>query len=301
MMSNKSLIYIAGPTGVGKTKISLELAKKFNTEIISCDSRQFYKELKIGAAPPTPVELNEVPHHFIQNKSIKEIYTVSDFEKEAINKIETLFNSNDILIMVGGSGLYADAIMFGLDKFPKIPLEIRNQVNLFYKAHGLKGLQELLLEKDPKYYTRVDINNPVRLIRALEVCIVSEKPYSSYLGKTKEKRKFISKMIIVNSPRKKLYERINKRVEIMIKKGLKDEAESLLKFRNLPALNTMGYKELFSYFDGKIKFEDAINEIKKNTRRYAKRQITWFKKYDNALSFSVESPAEGLYDSLKNQ
>ena len=171
MMSNKSLIYIAGPTAIGKTKISIELAKKLNTEIISCDSRQFYKELKIGTAPPTQEELSEVKHHFIQNKSINEIYTVGDFEKEAINKINALFNSYDKLIMVGGSGLYADAIMFGLDKFPKIPKEIRDQVNLFYKTHGLTALQELLLEKDPKYYTRIDKNNYVRLIRALEVCI----------------------------------------------------------------------------------------------------------------------------------
>ena len=169
MTSNKSLIYIAGPTAIGKTKISIELAKKLNTEIISCDSRQFYKELKIGTAPPTQEELSEVKHHFIHNKSINEIYTVGDFEKEAINKINALFNSYDKLIMVGGSGLYADAIMFGLDKFPKIPKEIRDQVNLFYKTHGLIALQELLLEKDPKYYTRIDKNNYVRLIRALEV------------------------------------------------------------------------------------------------------------------------------------
>ena len=183
MMSNKSLIYIAGPTGVGKTKISIELAKKFKTEIISCDSRQFYKELKIGTAPPSSDDLKEVKHHFIQNKSIEEIFTVGDFEKEAINKIDTLFNLHNTLIMVGGSGLYADAIMFGLDKFPEISKEIRNQINLFYENHGLKALQELLLEKDPKYYTRVDKNNHVRLIRAIEICISSGKTYSSFLGK----------------------------------------------------------------------------------------------------------------------
>ena len=222
MMSNKSLIYIAGPTAIGKTKISIELAKKLNTEIISCDSRQFYKELKIGTAPPTQEELSEVKHHFIQNKSINEIYTVGDFEKEAINKINALFNSYDKLIMVGGSGLYADAIMFGLDKFPEIPNEIRNQVNLFYKTHGLKALQELLLEKDPKYYTRVDKNNHIRLIRALEVCIASGKPYSSFLGKTRNSRIFVSKMVIIESPREKLYNQINKRVDYMVNVGLEE-------------------------------------------------------------------------------
>ena len=298
MMSNKSLIYIAGPTAIGKTKISIELAKKLNTEIISCDSRQFYKELKIGTAPPTQEELSEVKHHFIQNKSINEIYTVGDFEKEAINKINALFNSYDKLIMVGGSGLYADAIMFGLDKFPKIPKEIRDQVNLFYKTHGLIALQELLLEKDPKYYTRIDKNNYVRLIRALEVCIYSGKPYSSFLGKIKGNRKFISKMAIIDLPREKLYEKINKRVDFMIKMGLEKEAKNLFNYRKYPALNTVGYKELFSFFEGKIKFEEAINEIKKNTRRYAKRQITWLKKYENAMYFKNNTPIAEIYNSL---
>ena len=286
MMSNKSLIYIAGPTAIGKTKISIELAKKLNTEIISCDSRQFYKELKIGTAPPTQEELSEVKHHFIQNKSINEIYTVGDFEKEAINKINALFNSYDKLIMVGGSGLYADAIMFGLDKFPKIPKEIRDQVNLFYKTHGLTALQELLLEKDPKYYTRIDKNNYVRLIRALEVCIYSGKPYSSFLGKIKGNRKFISKMAIIDLPREKLYEKINKRVDFMIKKGLEKEVKNLFNYRKYP------------FFEGKIKFEEAINEIKKNTRRYAKRQITWFKKYENAMYFKNTTPIAEIYNSL---
>ena len=300
MMLNKSLIYIAGPTGVGKTKISIELAKKFKTEIVSCDSRQFYKELKIGTAPPSSDDLKEVKHHFIQNKSIEEIFTVGDFEKEAINKIDTLFNLHDTLIMVGGSGLYADAIMFGLDKFPEISKEIRNQINLFYENHGLKALQELLLEKDPKYYTRVDKNNHVRLIRAIEICISSGKTYSSFLRKKKEGRKFVSKMVIIESPREKLYEQINKRVDSMVNDGLENEVKNLLNYRKYPALNTLGYKELFPFFEGEIKFEDAINEIKKNTRRYAKRQITWLKKYDNALSFNNNTPIIEIYNSLIN-
>ena len=300
MMSNKSLIYIAGPTGVGKTKISIELAKKFKTEIVSCDSRQFYKELKIGTAPPSSDDLKEVKHHFIQNKSIEEIFTVGDFEKEAINKIDTLFNLHDTLIMVGGSGLYADAIMFGLDKFPEISKEIRNQINLFYENHGLKALQELLLEKDPKYYTRVDKNNHVRLIRAIEICISSGTTYSSFLGKKKDVRKFVSKIVVIESPRKRLYEQIDKRVDSMVNEGLEKEVKNLLNYKKYPALNTVGYKELFPFFEGEIKFEDAINEIKKNTRRYAKRQITWLKKYDNALSFNNNTPIIEIFNSLIN-
>ena len=300
MMSNKSLIYIAGPTGVGKTKISIELAKKFKTEIVSCDSRQFYKELKIGTAPPSSDDLKEVKHHFIQNKSIEEIFTVGDFEKEAINKIDTLFNLHNTLIMVGGSGLYADAIMFGLDKFPEISKEIRNQINLFYENHGLKALQELLLEKDPKYYTRVDKNNHVRLIRAIEICISSGKTYSSFLGKKKDVRKFVSKIVVIESPRERLYEQIDKRVDSMVNEGLEKEVKNLLNYKKYPALNTVGYKELFPFFEGEIKFEDAINEIKKNTRRYAKRQITWLKKYDNALSFNNNTPTIEIFKSLIN-
>ena len=300
MMSNKSLIYIAGPTGVGKTKISIELAKKFKTEIVSCDSRQFYKELKIGTAPPSSDDLKEVKHHFIQNKSIEEIFTVGDFEKEAINKIDTLFNLHNTLIMVGGSGLYADAIMFGLDKFPEISKEIRNQINLFYENHGLKALQELLLEKDPKYYTRVDKNNHMRLIRAIEICISSGKTYSSFLGKKKDVRKFFSKIVVIESSRERLYEQIDKRVDSMVNEGLEMEVKNLLNYKKYPALNTVGYKELFPFFEGEIKFEDAINEIKKNTRRYAKRQITWFKKYENALHFNNTAPIKEIYNSLIN-
>ena len=193
---NKTLIYVAGPTGVGKTALSIKLAKKFDTDIVSCDSRQFYKEMKLGTAVPSAEELSEVPHHFIQHKSIEDIYTVGDFEKEAIAKLEELFKTKDTLIMVGGSGMYADAIMFGMDEFPEVPSEIRNQINVFYQSHGLKSLQNLLIEKDPDYYRKVDRNNPQRLIRALEVCIASNQPYSSFLGKAKPNRSFVSKMLI---------------------------------------------------------------------------------------------------------
>jgi tRNA dimethylallyltransferase len=297
-MSTKTLIYIAGPTGVGKTKTAIALAKAFDTEIISCDSRQFYKEMKIGTVVPTEEELAAVPHHFIQSKSIEEAYTVADFEKEAIATIEELFDKKDTLIMVGGSGMYADAVMFGMDEFPEVPQEVRNQIRLFYETHGLQGLQELLREKDPKYYTRVDINNPVRLLRALEVCIASDKPYSSFLGQERPARSFVSKMIILHCPRTVLYDKINARVDQMMKDGLEEEARALIPFKDHAALRTVGYKELFPYFDGECSLEVAINEIKKNSRRYAKRQITWFKKYDNALCFPANSTTKEIYGLL---
>ena len=297
-MSTNTLIYIAGPTGVGKTKLSLELAKCIDTEIISCDSRQFYKEMNIGTAVPTTKELKEVRHHFIHNKSIKDIYTVVDFEKEAIKKLNLLFKKKETIIMVGGSGMYADALMFGMDEFPEVPKEIRNQINVFYKSHGLKGLQELLRDKDLKYYTRVDINNPVRLIRALEVCLTSKKPFSSFLGKYREPRNFISKIFILECPRKILYEKINSRVDQMMTSGLENEVRKLIDFKELSTLKTVGYKELFPYFQNKKSLEDAILEIKKNSRRYAKRQITWFKKYDNSFIISSDTAAEEILSML---
>ena len=296
---NKTLIYVAGPTGVGKTALSIKLAKKFDTDIVSCDSRQFYKEMKLGTAVPSAEELSEVPHHFIQHKSIEDTYTVGDFEKEAIAKLEELFKTKDTLIMVGGSGMYADAIMFGMDEFPEVPTEIRNQINVFYQSHGLKSLQNLLIEKDPDYYRKVDRNNPQRLIRALEVCIASNQPYSSFLGKAKPNRSFVSKMLILHCPRTILYNRINERVDKMMAEGLLEEVEQLFPQRELYPLKTVGYKELFPFIEGKTTLEIAVDEIKKNSRRYAKRQITWFKKYDNALCFPANTPVEEIFDLLK--
>jgi tRNA dimethylallyltransferase len=299
-MSTKTLIYIAGPTGVGKTKTSIALAKAFDTEIISCDSRQFYKEMRVGTAVPSKEELAAVKHHFIENKSVKDTYTVADFEREAVKKIEELFTKKDTLIMVGGSGMYADAVMFGMDKFPEISDEVRNQINVFYETHGIEGLQQLLREKDPKYYTRVDIHNQVRLLRALEVCISSDKPYSSFLGQDLEPRNFVSKMIILHCPRAILYEKINARVDQMMDSNLEEEAKALIPYQSNSALRTVGYKELFPYFNGAYDLEHAVNEIKKNTRRYAKRQITWFKKYDNALCFPANTSIDEIYNLLQD-
>tara|TARA_B100001059_G_scaffold54383_1_gene48834 strand:+ start:7245 stop:8144 length:900 start_codon:yes stop_codon:yes gene_type:complete len=299
-MSTKTLIYIAGPTGVGKTKTSIALAKAFGTEIISCDSRQFYKEMKIGTAVPTKGELSDVKHHFIQSKSINSPYTVADFEKEALNTIENIFKEKNTLIMVGGSGMYADAVMFGMDKFPEIPQEIRSQLKVFNETHGIKGLNQLLKERDPKYYNQVDLKNPVRLLRALEVSIASNKPYSSFLGQEREPRSFISKMIVLHCPRTILYDKINKRIDQMMESGLENEVRSLIPYKRSLALQTVGYKELFPYFEGDCTIEEAIEEVKKNTRRYAKRQITWFKKYENALCFPANSSIDEIYKLLKD-
>ena len=298
-MNEKNLIYVAGPTAVGKTKLSIGLAKAFKTEIISCDSRQFFKEMTIGTAVPTIEEREGVPHHFLQHKSVKDIYTVGDYEKDALALLEKLFKKHDTLILVGGSGMYADAIMFGLDDFPPIPAEVRQQINLFRSTHGIKSLQELLRNKDPDYYKVVDRNNPQRLTRALEVCIASNQPYSSFLGQEKKSRPFVSKMLILHCPRKILYDNINRRVDHMMAAGLEAEAKNNLAFREFAPLKTIGYKELMEYFDGNVSLDDAVNYIKRNTRRYAKRQITWFKKYDNAFCFPANTPVSEVHDLLK--
>jgi len=298
-MNEKNLIYVAGPTAVGKTKLSIALAKAFKTEIISCDSRQFYKEMAIGTAVPTAAEQDGVTNHFLQHKSVKDLYTVGDYEKEALALVNTLFKKHDTLILVGGSGMYADALLFGLDDFPPIPAEVREQLNLFRKTHGIESLQALLREKDPDYYRKVDRNNPQRLIRALEVCIASDKPYSSFLDREKKPRHFISKMLILHCPRKILYENINQRVDEMMAAALEEEVKKNMDLREYSPMKTIGYKELMDYFDGNISRERAVELIKRNTRRYAKRQITWFKKYDNAYCFPANTPVQEVYELLK--
>ena len=276
MMSKKVLIYVAGPTAVGKTTYSIKLAKELNTEIISCDSRQCYKEMKIGTAVPSQEELNEVPHHFIQHKSIFESYGAGDFEREALLLLQELFKTKDNVVMVGGSGLYAKALMEGLDRFPIVSETAKNSIAAAHNENGIEGLQQLLLEKDPEYFKKVDINNYRRLIRALEVFETSGEPYSSFLNQPKENRPFKSKTLLLNLPRPILYDRINSRIDEMIKMGLREEAEKLYSNKKLKSLQTVGYKEWFKFFDRKISLEKVSEEIKKNTRRYAKRQITWY-------------------------
>ena len=293
------LIYIAGPTGVGKTALTLSLAKHYQTEIVSCDSRQFYSEMSIGTAVPSPAELAAVPHHFIQNKSIKEPVNVGAYEKEALATLEKLFQKNTIVFLTGGSGLFAQALMKGLDVFPPIPHEIKAQMDVFHKTHGLQGLQELLRDQDPNYYNRVDRQNPLRLIRALEVCFASGAPYSSFLGKNENKRAFESQVIVLHQPREALYERINKRVDDMIDRGLEEEVIRLREYKDLSSLKTVGYQEWWDYFAGKYDRETTIETIKKNTRRYAKRQITWFKRYGNDAFFPANTPLHEFSNAIE--
>lgn len=272
----KNLIVIAGPTAVGKTALSIELAKFYNCPVISADSRQFYKEMSIGTAKPTTEEMQDVPHYFINNISIHDTYNVGQFEREAIELIESLFKTHDYLILVGGSGLYINAILNGVDEFEEIPSHIREQLIKDYEEKGLSYLQEKLKQLDDVYYNQVDLNNPQRIMRALEVCIHTQKPYSSFRTKEKKQRSFNTINILINTEREALYARINKRVDIMMQNGLLEEVKSLYPYKHLNALNTVGYKELFDFIDGKYTLEEAVNLIKQNSRRYAKRQLTWF-------------------------
>ena len=298
MKTNKNLIYIAGPTGVGKTELAIELAKKLKTEIISCDSRQFYKELEIGTCPPTELQLKEVKHHFIHNKSNHDKYNVGLYEKDAIHKINKLFEDKEYLILVGGSGLYADSVIFGIDEFPEIPQQIRDEITRMYKEKGILYIQKELKKLDRDYYEIVDIKNQSRIIRALEIIKFTGDKFSSLRKDTKKKREFKTKVVLLECQREKLYDRINSRVDIMISNGLEEEALNLKKYSNLNTLNTVGYKEFFDYFENKLSYNEAINKIKQNTRNYAKRQITWFKKYSNAIKVSNSEISTNLINHL---
>ena len=286
------LITIVGPTAIGKTALSILLAKHFNAEIISCDSRQFYKEMRIGTAVPSEAELKAAPHHFIQNRSIFDDYNVGDFEREALQKIHELFKTSQVVIMVGGSGLYVDAVLNGLDYFPKVAPEIREKLNDQLATDGLLSLQNQLKALDLETYQSITLDNPQRVIRALEVCIGSGLPYSSFKNKPKEQRNFKSIKIGLNADREIIYNRINQRVAIMMNDGLLEEAKALYPHKKLNALQTVGYRELFSFFDGTISKEFAIEEIKKNTRRFAKRQLTWFRKDTAILWFDYKADVE---------
>ena len=289
------LITIIGPTAIGKTSLSIALAQYFGCDIISCDSRQFFKEMRIGTAVPNEEELASATHHFIQNKSIFENYTVGDFEKEAIFKLYELFQKNNIQIMVGGSGLYVDAILKGFDSFPEIDSQIRKEVKLNYEEKGIDYLQNQLKQLDTAYYNFITetnpqtLQNPQRMMRFVEVCIGTEKPYSSFLNKKKNKRNFTPIIIGLEAERAIIYNRINQRVDIMMNEGLLSEAEKLFPNKDLNALQTVGYRELFDYFDSNSEdsrlLGNAIEEIKKNTRRFSKRQLTWFKRTENAVWF----------------
>lgn len=288
-----------GPTGIGKTTLSIALAKHFQTEIISADSRQFYKEMQIGTAAPTNIELEAAPHHFIHHKSVVEDYNVGDFEKEVIMTLEKLFKSHKVIIMVGGSGLYVDAVTKGLDYFPKIDPSIREKLNRTLETKGLDHLQKQLHELDPDAYGTIAIDNPHRVIRALEITMGSGKPYSSFLNKPKPKRGFKSITIGLTAERSTLYERINQRVDVMMDHGLLEEAKSVQHLQHLNALKTVGYSELFKYLNDEWPLDFAISEIKKNSRRYAKRQLTWFKKQEDIIWFDYQTAIDEMLDTIK--
>ncbi len=286
IQQNNTLISIVGPTAIGKTNLAIEIAKHYHSEIISCDSRQFFKEMKIGTAVPSNDELDQVKHHFIQNISIHEKYSVGDFERDGLVFLEEYFKKNNICIMVGGSGLYEKAITVGFDEFPDVDSSIREQLNRELEEFGIKKLQEELKNVDPNYYEEVDVHNKQRVIRALEIYRSSGLPFSHFRNQDLNKRPFNIIKIGLELPREEMYYRINRRVDMMMNEGLVEEANSLFHLKELNALQTVGYRELFDYFEGNTPLDLAVEEIKKNTRRFAKRQMTWFKKDEKVNWFS---------------
>ena len=301
------LIIIVGPTAIGKTALSIKLAQHFGCDILSCDSRQFFKEMKIGTAVPNKDELAAANHHFIQNKSIFEHYTVGDFEKEAIAKLDELFQKNNIQIVVGGSGLYVNAILHGFDDFPDIPNEIREKIRNEYEEKGLDFLQGKLQELDNKYYSILlkenpqTLQNPQRMMRFVEVCMASNLPYSSFLNLKKNARNFIPIIIGLEAEREIMYNRINQRVDIMMNEGLLEEAKNVYPNKELNALQTVGYRELFDHFDGKTTLDFAVDQIKMNTRRFAKRQLTWFKRNEDTIWFDFQTETSTIINTISEK
>ena len=300
MQKKPLLICIVGPTAIGKTSLSIKVANHFSCDIISADSRQFYKEMTIGTAVPTKKELKLVKHHFIQEKSIHEPYTVGDFETESIKKLNELFKENSKAVMVGGSGLYIDAVVKGLDEFPLVQQRIRNRLNNDFQEKGIEYLQNRLKEKDPNYYNKVDLRNHHRIIRALEVCESQNKPYSSFLKSEHKSREFETIYIGLEADREVVYDRINKRVNQMISDGLFEEAKDLFINKKLNALKTVGYREIFDFMEGIITKKQAIEDIKKNTRRFAKRQGTWFRKNKNINWFKYNTNTREIFKLIEN-
>ena len=298
------LITIIGPTAIGKTSLSIALAQHFGCEIISCDSRQFFKEMTIGTAVPNADELAAATHHFIHNKSILEDYTVGDFERDAIVKLDELFLKNTIQILVGGSGLYVDALLKGLDSFPEIDETIRKKVRTNYEEKGIAFLQQQLQDLDSNYFEKLTtenpqtLENPHRMMRFVEVCIATRKPYSSFLNQQKKVRNFTPVIIGLEAERSIMYDRIDQRVDIMMGEGLLEEAKTLFPNKQLNALQTVGYRELFDYLEGTISLDFAVNEIKKNTRRFAKRQMTWFKRTDTAVWYDYLTERKDIINNI---
>lgn len=297
------LIVICGPTGIGKTKVAIEIASYFKTSIISADSRQIFKEMSIGTAVPTGQELNTVPHYFVKSRSIHEPYNASLYEVDVIKFLDGYFRENKMIIMVGGSGMYIDTICNGIDDLPTIDNNIREKWFRVLNDQGIAALQEKVREVDPDYYAHVDINNPKRLQKAIEVFEMTGKPYSSFLTRSKKERPFKIIKIALNTEREKLYNRINQRVDKMIENGLTDEARTLYHYRNLLPLKTVGYSELFDYFDNKMSLDEAITKIKDHSRAYARRQITWFRRDKETVwfePFDIENIKQYIKQKLMN-
>jgi tRNA dimethylallyltransferase len=292
MASAKTLIVVVGPTAIGKTTMAIDLAQHFQTEILSADSRQFFKEMEIGTAKPSAAELASAPHHFINSHSVDTLFSTGDFENQALELLETLFQKHDTVIMVGGSGLYIDALCNGLDKLPDIDLKVREGLNDRFAHEGISFVQDLLKEYDPEYFEKVDQSNPQRMIRGVEFFLSTGQKLSSFLTSTKKQRPFNIIKIGLNTDRPVLYERINNRVEEMLHHGLVEEVKSLQSFRAYNALNTVGYSEIFNYLDGNASLQEAVDKIKQNTRRFAKRQLTWFKKDVTTAWFEPNQTAE---------
>jgi tRNA dimethylallyltransferase len=293
-MPIKQLIIIAGPTAVGKTDLAIAVAKMLNTEIISFDSRQFFKEIHIGTARPLENEWQNIKHHFLGHISVQNKYSIGDFERAAVEKVNALFLTKDFVVAVGGSGLYINALVNGTDEMPEVDEDLRVQLNSDLNSKGLGYIQELLNQYDPEYYKEVDINNPQRMVRALEVSMGSGVPFSAFRKQSKAERNFFPIKYAIDMPREKLYERINLRVDKMMVDGLLQEVESNLSNKHLNALNTVGYKELFEYLEGKVTLDFAVDKIKQHTRNFAKRQITWFKHQDTYQWLSAEAIADDI-------
>ena len=289
--STNTLWVILGPTAIGKTALGIQLAQKLNTEIISCDSRQFFQEMRIGTAVPSTEELESIPHHFIQHISIHHEYSVGSFEKESLKKLEELFQTKQHVVLVGGSGLYIDAVCKGFDSFPDIKPELREKIRTNYNNKGLDWLQQEVQKNDPEYYQIVDTQNAHRLLRCLEVCLQSGKTFTSFRQQNTNTRPFNIKYIGLQMPREELYLRINQRVDNMIQEGLLEEVKALLPHQHLNALQTVGYRELFAHLNGEQTLERAVELIKQNTRKFAKRQLTWLKKYENTQWFDCAEEA----------
>lgn len=301
MNLEKYLIVVVGPTAIGKTSKAIQIAQHYNCEILSCDSRQFYREMNIGTAVPSEEELQAAKHHFIHHKSINDRYTVGDFEREAISTLDELYKTSDYAVMVGGSGLYVEAVLYGMDEFPEIDIQLRNSIRENYEYLGIGYLQDNLKKLDPVQYEVIEKENPQRLMRALEVCMQTGLPYSGFLTKNTKKRNFIPIVIGLEGERSQIYNRINLRVDTMLQEGLLDEVKSLVEFKDNNALQTVGYKEIFAFLADEYSWEFAVETIKRNTRRYAKRQLTWFKKNDYTRWFDYNESIENILNYIKSK